>query len=112
VLWWQRHSDGRQHRSVAVVEAISDRLRGRALPDIYPEVTVHVQIEQAGPPGSDGPIDLFLDHLDDMRRCGQDPALMPADYWKGAASGILRADDLPAFLNYDDPGEERTACNA
>ena len=95
-----------------MVEATSGHVLGRTLPDIYPEVIVHAQIEQAGPPGSDGPVDLFLDLLDDLGRRGQDPASMPADYWKPAVSSILRAGGTSEFMNYDGPDEERTACTA
>ena len=78
VVWWKRRSDGSQHRVLAVLEALETPTIGVKVPDVSNKVLVHALIEQDGPAGADGPVDGFLQILDQIRDGGNVPDKLPS----------------------------------
>ncbi|MDA8378936.1 MAG: hypothetical protein M0Z50_18240 [Planctomycetia bacterium] len=78
MVWWNRRSDGRQHRVLAVLEALETSKIGVRVPDVSAKVLVHALIEQEGPAGDDGPVDGFLLLLDQIRDGGSEPEKLPS----------------------------------
>lgn len=78
VVWWKRRSDGSQHRVLAVLEALETPTIGVKVPDVSNKVLVHALIEQNGPAGADGPVDGFLQILDQIRDGGNVPDKLPS----------------------------------
>jgi hypothetical protein len=112
---WRREPSGRQRRIFAVLEAQprpSHRLNdpehnetqkadGEAegccwLDDLIPAVRVHLLLEQLGPAGGDGVIDLMLDWLAELRYHGIDPGELDPRYLRGVAHRMM-ADDPPRW---------------
>jgi len=89
VLWWRRYPDDRQHRAIAIVEAIGSGQTGHELPSIHSPVTVHAIVDQHGPAGQDGAVDLLLDLIQDLKQRGQNPAELPPTYWPKVVHLIL-----------------------
>jgi hypothetical protein len=54
VIWWKRDLDDRQHRTVAVLEAIPSARTGFSIPDLSTDVLVHAILDQHGPAGTGG----------------------------------------------------------
>jgi hypothetical protein len=71
VMWWRRYPDDRQHRAVAIVQALASDQTGHELPDIRAAVAVHAIVDQHGPAGQDGAVDLLLDLIEDLKQRGQ-----------------------------------------
>lgn len=89
VVWWRRYSPDRQHRTLAIVEALSVGNVGRVLPGIHPAAAVHVLVRQYGPAGQDEAVDRLLDLIEDLKHWGRNPAEMPAAFWTVAAQELL-----------------------
>ena len=89
VVWWRRHSEDRQHRTLAIVEALPNIALGRVLPGIHPGVAVHVLVRQHGPAGQDEAVDELLDLIEDLKHRGRNPAELPAVFWTEAARELL-----------------------
>jgi hypothetical protein len=89
VVWWRRYSEDRQHRTLAVVEAISTGKLCHILPGIHPGVAVHVLVRQHGPAGQDETVDQLLDLIEDLKHRGRNPAELPAAFWTEAARELL-----------------------
>lgn len=89
VVWWRRYSDDRQHRAVAIVEALGRDQAGHELPSIRSVVALHAIVDQHGPAGQDGAVDLLLDLIDDLKRQGQKLEEFPPAYWTDAVLHIL-----------------------
>ena len=81
VLWWRRYFDDRQHRTLAVVEALPPDSTGRILPGIDRGVCVRALMPQHGPAGQDGPLDQLLDLIEDYKSKEVNPASFPAEFW-------------------------------
>ena len=77
VVWWNRRSEGQQHRMLAVLEAVETSKIGTRMPDVSVKVLVHTMLQQDGPAGSDGPIDRFLLLLEQIRDSGSEPGKLP-----------------------------------
>ena len=105
VVWWRRNADGDQHRALAVVQALPHDRIGHDLPGIHAGVAVHAMVDQHGPAGQDGAVDLILDLIQEMKSRGQNPAALPPTYWTETAHHIL----LCPTLSYSLAGE-RMAC--
>jgi len=89
VVWWRRYSPDRQHRTLAIVEALPVGSVGRVLPGIHPGAAVHVLVRQCGPAGQDEAVDQLLDLIEDLKHRGRNPAEMPAAFWTDAAQELL-----------------------
>jgi hypothetical protein len=89
IIRWRRHSEDRQHRSLTIVEATADPAPGHKLPGVHPPPIVHAMVDQHGPAGQGGAVDLLLDLIQDMKSRGDQPADYPADYWRKAAHRIM-----------------------
>ncbi|HVT89410.1 MAG TPA: DUF2840 domain-containing protein [Tepidisphaeraceae bacterium] len=89
VVWWRRHSEDRQHRAFAVVEALAAGKSGHVLPSIDAPVAIHAIVDQHGPAGQDGAVDQFIDLVHELKHRSQNPAAMPASYWIETAQRIL-----------------------
>lgn len=89
VVWWRRYSPDRQHRTLAIVEALPIGNVGRVLPGIHPGAAVHVLVRQYGPAGQDEAVDRLLDLIEDFKHRGRNPAEMAAAIWIDAAQELL-----------------------
>lgn len=89
VVWWRQYPQERQHRTLAIVEALPPGKTGRVLPGIQPGVAVHVLVRQHGPAGQDEAVDKLLDLFDDLRFRGRNPSQMPASFWINTAQELL-----------------------
>lgn len=89
VVWWRRYPDDRQHRAVAIVQALARDQVGHELPGIHTAVAVHAIVDQHGPAGQDGAVDMLLDLIEDLKSGGQDPERLSPDYWTNAVHRIL-----------------------
>ncbi len=89
VFWWRRHVDDRQHRAVAIVQALGNDQMGHELPGIHAAVAVYAIVDQHGPAGQDGAVDLLLDLIQDLRERGRKPEKLPAVFWTDAVHHIL-----------------------
>lgn len=89
VVWWRQYPDQRQHRTLAIVEALSSGTVGRLVPGIRPGVIVHVVVRQQGPAGQDEAVDQLLDLINDLKARGRNPAQMPAKFWIDTAEELL-----------------------
>jgi hypothetical protein len=98
VLWWRRRPNDRQHRAVAVVQALDGDQTGHELPGIHHAVAVHAIVDQHGPAGQDGAVDLLLDLIQDLKHRGRKLEKLPATFWTDAVHRILlypvRSDSL------------------
>ncbi len=89
VVWWRRYPDDRQHRAVAIVQALGSDQTGHELPSIHTAVAVHAIVDQHGPAGQDGAVDLLLDLIQDLKHRGQKLEKLPPAYWTEAVHRIL-----------------------
>jgi len=89
VVWWRRFSQDRQHRAVAVVQALTVDQPGHDLPSIHGPVAVHAIADQHGPAGQDGAVDGLLDLMEDLKSRGKKLETLPAAFWTDAAHKIL-----------------------
>lgn len=89
VVWWRHCADDRQHRAAAIVQAIDSHYAGRHMPGIQKPVAVHAIVDQHGPAGQDGAVDLLLDLIEDLKRRGRKPEQLPLTYWAEASLRIL-----------------------
>jgi hypothetical protein len=105
VVWWRRYSEDRQHRALAVVEALPAGQVGHVLPGIEPSVTVHAIVDQHGPGGQDGAVDQLLDVIHDLKHRGQNPAALPQSYWTEIVHQILLCQ-----TPFDSFADESMAC--
>ena len=81
VLWWRRYSQDRQHRTLAVAEALPAEQTGCILPGVDRAVAVHALVPQHGPAGQDGTVDQLLDLIEDFKSNGTNPTKFPAEFW-------------------------------
>ena len=88
VFWWRRHPDDRQHRAVAIVQALGSDQIGHEVPGIHSAVAIHAMVDQHGPAGQDGAVDLLLDLIQDIRARGQKLEMFPASFWMDAVHRI------------------------
>ena len=89
IVWWRRHPDDRQHRAVAIVQALGQEQTGHELPGIHTPVAVHALVDQHGPAGQDGPVDQLLDLIQDLKHRGPEPESLPPTYWAETVHRIL-----------------------
>lgn len=89
VVWWRHCSPNRQHRTLAILEALPPAKVGCVLPGIHPGVAVHVLVRQHGPAGQDEAVDCLLDLIGELKNRGINPANMPVSFWIEAAQQIL-----------------------
>lgn len=89
ILCWRRYSEDRQHRVLAVVEAMPAGRSGRFLPGIHPGAKVHAIVDQHGPAGQEGAVDQLLDLIQDLKEHGQNPGDLPPAFWAQTAQDIL-----------------------
>ena len=89
VVWSRRFPGDRQHRTLAIVEALPPGRSGRVLPGIHPGVVMHVVVRQHGPAGQDEAVDQLLDLIEELKRRKDNPAQMPAAFWIDAAQELL-----------------------
>jgi hypothetical protein len=89
IIWQRWHSDGRQHRAIAIVETSDDPTIGVLLPSISRAVTVHAMVDQGGPAGQGGGVDRLLLLIQSIERLGVNPADVPASYWRPASFQIM-----------------------
>ncbi len=89
VVWWRRYPEDRQHRTVAIVQALGIDQSGHELPGIHSAVAVHAIVDQHGPAGQDGAVDLLLDLIEDLKLRGRKPEKLPPSYWTKAVHDIL-----------------------
>ena len=89
VVWWRHCADDRQHRAAAIVQALASKKVGRHMPGIHEAVAVHAIVDQHGPAGQDGAVDLLLDLIQDLKHRGQKPEQLPLAYWAVASIRIL-----------------------
>jgi hypothetical protein len=52
-------------------------------------VAVLAIVDQHGPAGQDGAVDLLLDLIEDLKHGGQDPEKLPPTYWARTVHHIL-----------------------
>lgn len=107
-VWWRRQDEDRQHRTVAIVEAVHHDQEGRDLPDIHGKVTVHAILDQHGPAGQAGAVDMLLDLIEDLKRRQRNPAQLPADYWRSVAHRIMLCQ--PSLQPRSGAFEEESLC--
>ncbi|HTW63951.1 MAG TPA: DUF2840 domain-containing protein [Bryobacteraceae bacterium] len=89
VVWSRRYPGDRQHRTLAIIEALPPGKSGRVLPGISPGVVVHVVVRQHGPAGQDEAVDQLIDFIEELKRRKHNPAQMPATFWIDAAQELL-----------------------
>lgn len=89
VLWWRQYAQDRQNRMLAVVEALAGDKAGRVLPGIDRAVAIHALVPQHGPAGQDGPLDQFLDYIEDFKSNGVNPTKYPAEFWSQTVQDLL-----------------------
>jgi hypothetical protein len=89
VIWWRWCPDDRQHRTLAIVQALGNGQAGHQLPGIKKAVAVHAIVDQHGPAGQDGAVDLLLDLIEDLKHRGQKPEQLPPIFWTDAVHRIL-----------------------
>ncbi len=102
VVWWRKYSEDRQHRALAVVEALPSGHAGFTLPGIQPAVSVHAIVDQHGPSGMDGAVDQLLDVIHDLKHRRKNPATLPSSYWPETVHQILLCQT--PFDSYADEG--------
>ena len=112
VVRWERHTDGRQHWVLAVVQALRNPGDGFALTGIDPEVAVHAMIDQHTPAGQEGAVDEFLDLIDRIKRSGKDPAKISARYYRAASYRIMLGERPLALTAGDYAADGKTACES
>ena len=89
IIRWRRHSEDRQHRSLTIVEATANPASGHKLPGVHPPPIVHAMVDQHGPAGQGGAVDVLLDLIQNMKSRGDQPADWSADYWRKTAYRIM-----------------------
>lgn len=109
-VWWRRQDEDRQHRTIAIVEAVHHDREGMELPDIHGRIAVHAMVDQHGPAGQAGAVDLLLDVIEDLKLRRRDPAQFPADYWRTMAHRILLCQ--PSLQPHSSALEEEPVCIA
>ena len=71
-------------------DGAGDEAEGRCrLEDLVPDVRVHLLLEQLGPAGTDGVVDLMLDWLIELRCHGIDPRELDPLYLRGVTHRII-----------------------
>jgi hypothetical protein len=89
VLWWRRHSPDRQHRAIAIVQALGADQIGYEVPGVNAPVAVHAIVDQHGPAGEqDGAVDLLLDLIQNLKVRGQKAETLSPSYWIEAVRHI------------------------
>lgn|GEM_PF-1709621 len=88
-VWHHWGRDRRQHRSLAVVEALNDPVNGVLLPGMSQAVQVHAMLSQHGPAGQDGDVDHFLLLIQAIQHAGIEPTDIPVKYWQTACFQIM-----------------------
>jgi hypothetical protein len=115
VVWWNRRSDGEQHRALAVVEALeTTRLSiriGMKIPDVSAKVLVHTMLEQRGPAGGGGPVDQFLMLLDQIRDSGSQPEKLPSIIFQMIGHKIRLIQTFPGSQDESLPYWNRVCLN-
>lgn len=89
VLWWRRYAHDRQMRTLAVLEALLAERGSRLLPGLDRAVAIHALVPQSGPAGQDGPLDQFLDFIEDFKFNGVNPTQFPAEFWPQTVQDLL-----------------------
>jgi hypothetical protein len=102
VFWWRRYSDDCQHRAIAIVQALGMDQTGHEIPGVNAPVAVHAIIDQHGPAGQDGAVDLLLDLIQNLKGRGRKVETLPPSYWVQAVHHIL----LHPIRSNSKPGEE------
>ncbi|MEM6457836.1 MAG: DUF2840 domain-containing protein [Planctomycetota bacterium] len=116
---WRRDPAGGQRRVFVVLQAIprptghrrdnldlnTSRLR---LPDIDPEVKIHLLLEQLGPAGSDGVVDRMLDLIGELNGRRIDVASLKPSYFREVAHRLMADGSLRWPDSHDFKGEGRS----
>jgi len=102
IVRWRRDGEDRQHRSLAILEAASDREQWVPCVDLVPGVDpppiVHAMVDQHGPAGQGGAVDALLDLIEDLKHRQQEPARLSAKFWRTTAHRILLGEPAVGHL--------------
>ena len=109
MVWWQRLPRGRQHRTLAILEAPLLRGAGDTVPEIHPRAIVHVFMDQYGPAGQERSVDRMLDLIQAVRKQEIEPAHVAANYWRHAGQRILMRQPVRRLSDGDYPSQEEIA---
>jgi hypothetical protein len=109
IVWWQRLSHKKQHRTLTILEAPRVRGDGDAVLNVHPAAIVHVFMDQYGPPGQERSIDQMLDLIQRTRDRGIEPASVTTRYWRRASRRILLAQNPPELTDGDFSSQEQSA---
>ena len=88
--------DGRQHHTLAVVQALSHGAEGMIVPNVWPAVDIYAVVDQSGPAGQDGNFDRFLQFIQAIGRLGVDMSEVNPNYWRQASHRLMLRQRLPA----------------
>ena len=88
VFWWRRHGPDRQHRVIAIVEAVGTDQLGCEVPGVSTPVTVHAIVDQHGPAGEGGAVDVLLELIQDLKLRGRKAETLSPSYWVEAVRHI------------------------
>jgi hypothetical protein len=88
-IWWRREDDDRQHRTLAIVEALHHEEEGQELPDIRGKIAIHAMVDQHGPAGQAGAVDMLMDLIEDLKHRQRNPAGFTAEYWRSMVHRIM-----------------------
>ncbi len=99
VIWWRRHCQHRQHRVIAIVQALDIDQMGYEVPAINATVAVHALVDQHGPAGQDGAVDLLLDLIQDLKQRGRKLETLTPSYWVEAVRHIQLQPVRPAAIS-------------
>jgi hypothetical protein len=88
VFWWRRHSPDRQHRVIAIVEALAVDQVGYEVPGVNAPVAVHAIVDQHGPAGQGGAVDVLLELIQDLKMRGRKAETLSSSYWIEAVRHI------------------------
>ena len=89
VIWWRKYDQDDHYGALAVVRALDLDECGHKIPCIQNDVAIHAIVNQYGHRGQDGPVDLLLDEIQELKARGENPAKRPASYWAEITQRIL-----------------------
>lgn len=113
VVWHRWRKNGRQHRAIAIIEALGRAAEGSWLPGISRPVRVHAMTDQHGPAGQGGGVDRWLLLIESIEQKGMDPTRVPAAYWRLSSFQIMlqRRPLLPQMITADKRVSHETSKN-
>ncbi len=118
IVWWRRSRHGRQHWTLAIVQAAQPPGNRGAdtpypldeLPGLNRPVGVIVMLDQSAAAGQDGTVDRMLELVESVRKQGIDPALVTPSYWCQAAHAITLRRRVPVLEPQRHTRSEQGAC--